>query len=246
MSKQISIKKIKEDIREDIWITLEARGVARWPKPVFGRIPNFEGSEETCRKIVELEIFRKARVVKVNPDSPQALVRVYALLQGKTLIMPSPRLRHGFVVLDPSKIPREHIREAAYIRNFMDYGEKVDPWDLPEADLVVIGSVAVNEKGARVGKGGGFADLEYGVLREFKKISENTPVITNVHDLQVLEMDIPMERHDVPVDLIVTPTKMIKTQGVYKKPEGIYWDILQVEPEAREFIDKIKRYLRKL
>ena len=37
---------------------------------------------------------------------------------------------------------------------------------LPEVDLVVIGSVAVDPKtGARIGKGEGFAEIEYGVMR---------------------------------------------------------------------------------
>ena len=43
------------------------------------------------------------------PDSPQAHVRRGVLLSGKLLIMPSPRLRKGFMLLDPKKIPRRFL-----------------------------------------------------------------------------------------------------------------------------------------
>ena len=41
---------------------------------------------------------------------------------------------------------------------------------LPPIDLIVCGAVAVNARGARVGKGGGFSDLEYGLLAEAGRV----------------------------------------------------------------------------
>ena len=41
-------------------------------------------------------------------------------------------------------------------------------------DLVICGSVAVNRQGARVGKGGGFADLEFALLVEAGLIGTDT------------------------------------------------------------------------
>ena len=48
--------------------------------------------------------------------------------------------------------------------------------ELPEIDFVLCGSVAVNLSGARVGKGGGYSDLEYGILIDAGKIDEHTTV----------------------------------------------------------------------
>jgi hypothetical protein len=59
----------------------------------------------------------------------------------------------------------------------------------------------------------GFAELEYGILRWMGAIDGNTPVVTTIHDCQLLEEGIDpsqMLEHDVPVDIIVTPTQVIK------------------------------------
>jgi len=56
---------LKRELRERVWRLLEERGVARFPRPVYGRIPNFEGAETAARRILQLEEFR-ARVVKVS------------------------------------------------------------------------------------------------------------------------------------------------------------------------------------
>jgi 5-formyltetrahydrofolate cyclo-ligase family len=58
----------------------------------------------------------------------------------------------------------------------------------------------------------GFAELEYGMLRWMGAVDDSTPVVTTVHDCQLLpDGDIPvnmMLEHDVPVDIIVTPTQV--------------------------------------
>ncbi|MEL9929433.1 MAG: 5-formyltetrahydrofolate cyclo-ligase [Sulfolobales archaeon] len=243
--KAVDVKKIKEEIREQIWITLDARGVARFPKPIFNRIPNFIGATTSAVILSLADFFERSRVVEVGPDTPQSYVRRIVLEKGKILVVPSPRLQHGFILIDPARYSRSEYGSLVSIRSFMEKGEKVDPWDLPKIDLFVVGSVAVNFKGARVGKGGGFSDLEYAILREFNKVSEDTPVVTNVHELQIVDMEIPMEKHDLPVDFIVSQSRIYKTKRVYRKPEGIYWDQLKISEEFRDFIEKIRRYLRR-
>lgn len=52
-------------------------------------------------------------------------------------------------------------------------------------DLVVMGSVAVSKEGHRVGKGEGFADLEYAMMMHLKAVTPDTVVVTTVHDNQV-------------------------------------------------------------
>ena len=79
--------------------------------------------------------------------------------------------------------------------------------ELPLVDLVVCGSVAVNRQGARIGKGGGFSDLEVAFLVEAGVIRPDTVLATTVHPLQVVNEPLPETVHDFRVDLIVTPER---------------------------------------
>jgi 5-formyltetrahydrofolate cyclo-ligase len=94
-------------------------------------------------------------------------------------------------------------------------------------DLVVCGSVAVNRAGVRIGKGGGFSDLEFGLLVHAGLVGAGTPLATTVHPAQVLDGDLPETAHDFRVDLVVTPAQVIATGAApHRRPAGILWDHL--------------------
>ena len=158
-----------------------------------------------------------AETVKANPDSPQTHARRLALAQGKGLVMAVPRLRdqHPFRLLDPRRLSEEKRREAATIKGALRHGTVIDLDQVPELDLVLSGSVAVNLKGARLGKGGGFSDLEYGLLSEAGKIDRHTVVATTVHPMQILRENLLMTAHDIPVTLIATARAVIEVDGAY-------------------------------
>jgi 5-formyltetrahydrofolate cyclo-ligase len=40
------VKEVKQAVRERVWRILEERDLATFPRPVYGRIPNFKGAEE--------------------------------------------------------------------------------------------------------------------------------------------------------------------------------------------------------
>ncbi|AAY79859.1 5-formyltetrahydrofolate cyclo-ligase [Sulfolobus acidocaldarius DSM 639] len=230
----------KAEIREKIWSLLEDKNIASFPRPVFGRIPNFKGSKEAALRLREIVEYRKAKVLKVNPDSPQRWVREFALIDGKTVLVPTPRLKGGFYLLDPSKI--SDYKKASTISGFIYLGELVDIYSIPKVDLVVVGSVALTSRGDRVGKGEGYSELEYAILREIGKIDETTPVVTTIHDIQIVD-EIPTEVFDVPVDIIVTPTKVVYTTNKREKPKGIYIEYLTKEkiedtPFLKEYLNK--------
>jgi len=220
----------KQRLRELIWERLEEAGVARFPRPIRGRIPNFQGSEAAAERLRSLKLWREARVVKVNPDSPQHPIRERAIRDGKVLYMPTPRLRGGFIELRREFIPRGEERQATTIRQALRYGRRVRLEEMEPVDLVVLGAVAVSWDGGKLGKGGGYSDLEYAILRELN--SSNLQVVTTVHPLQIVDW-VPMEAHDVPVDYIITPSEVIKTQGRYPKPEGVLWELLAEEDLER-------------
>jgi 5-formyltetrahydrofolate cyclo-ligase len=221
------VSKIKSEIRRQIWERMIREKVALPPFPIEGRIPNFKGADRAAKRLVEDKLFQEAEVVFCSPDSPQRHVREAVLRSGKILVMATPRLREGFIVLDPRKIEEKVFHEAATIKGAFKYGRLVT-LDLPVIDLKVTGSVAVSRDGGRVGKGGGFSDLEFAILKTIGVIVDETPVVTTVHDLQLVEA-IPMLKHDVPLDALYTPEKKIYTTRKLKKPEGIYWDLIPIK-----------------
>src|SRR5205823_2343439 len=143
----------KAEIRHKVWQTIQREGAARFPG-AYGRIPHFVGAEQAAQLLREMAVWRRALVVKVNPDAPQLPVR---------------------------------------------------------------------RDGARLGKGGGYCDLEYGLLREEGKVRESTPILTTVHGVQIVAERITMLPHDLPVDFLVTPTEVIATRPAHPRPRGIYW-----------------------
>lgn len=223
----------KQTLRERIWKLLRDRRAARFPFPITDRIPNFVGAERAAARAAELPEWKRAQRIKCNPDAPQRPLRLRALRDGKIVFMAVPRLTQErcFLRLDPAKLGGR-LAEAATIGGASRLGEPVLPSELGRIDLVVAGSVAVTSRGARVGKGGGYSDLELALTRQLGSVTESTPVLTTVHDLQVIDEKIPMTPHDVPVDLIVTPDHVIRTHRRRPKPRGIHWKELSEEQLA--------------
>jgi 5-formyltetrahydrofolate cyclo-ligase len=191
------------------------------------------GAEAAARLLASRPEWRQAAAVKCNPDAPQLPVRVLALRDGKRVYMAVPRLTREkcFIELDPRRL-RDRARAAASIRGAARLGRPVLPGDVPRIDLVVAGSVAVGRDGARVGKGGGYSDLEYGILAELGLVGQWTTVATTVHPLQITRARIPMLPHDIPLDLIVTPATTIGCSHRYPRPGGILWNALPAEKRA--------------
>jgi 5-formyltetrahydrofolate cyclo-ligase len=235
----------KRAVRTAVWDRLTREALAAFPLPVRGRIPNFKGAAEAALRLTSEPEFEQAQVIKVNPDAPQRNVRLLALRAGKTLLVPTPRLREGFLLLDPEQIGASRLAQAATIRGAATYGRAVALDALPRPDLIVLGTVAVSGAGSRVGKGEGFAELEYATLREMGRVSADVPIATTVHDIQVVEA-IPSEPWDVPVDVIATPTRVIRTETRLPRPAGIYWEHLAEERLATMPILRELRERRRL
>ena len=205
--------------------------MARFPG-ARGRIPNFTGAERAAERLAELDEWATATALKCNPDLPQLPVRVRALVEGKLVFLSVPRLREAdpFLLLDPDQLDVPP-RRAASIKGSGEHGRPAGLADLPHLDLVVCGSVAVARTGQRVGKGGGYADLELALAVEEGLVDDRTVVATTVHPLQVVDGDLPQEPHDLTLDLIVTPDEVIRTGRSGPRP-GLDWDALDEEKIA--------------
>ncbi|KAL7521277.1 hypothetical protein ACHAWX_005955 [Stephanocyclus meneghinianus] len=245
-------------IRKAVWDFMEEKDIAQFPRPVHHRIPNFLGADEAAKNLANLPEFQNANLIKVNPDTPQRKVRHFVLESGKTLLTPQPRLRTGFFsTLSKNEVPPDVPIEALTTsKGAAQYGTPVSLYESYNVDLVVVGSTAVcPNTGARVGKGEGFAELEWGILTQQGNLDANKVlVVTTVHDCQVLDETgekepwkvlmrqlkeedrtegIPattpfgtLTQHDVPVDIIVTPSRCIRVPNRLPKPSGVFWDLL--------------------
>ena len=222
----------KAALREEVWSALSAAGVARFPGAA-GRISNFVGAEAAAQRLRATPEWRRAQTVKANPDSAQLPVRQRALQDGKTVYMAVPRLAEPdpFFLLDPEHLA-DPPRRAASISGATRSARRVTLADLTFLDMVVMGCVAVGEDGARLGKGGGFADLEYALAAAVGLIGPDTVVVTTVHEVQVRAAgSVPSTGHDVPVDLVVTPDRVIDVRARRgSRPAGeICWSQLTDE-----------------
>lgn len=160
----------------------------------------------------------------MNPDAPQLPIRTQILKDKKILLVPTPRLRAGFIIVKPEWVPAGEERKAASLSHIKSYGQEIDLSDLPKIDLFFVGSVALHRDGRRIGKGEGYADREYAIIKELG--NPDVPVIGTVHSAQLTDVDIPMDLYDLTVDWIATEMELIKTNTPYKKPEGIQWDLV--------------------
>ena len=149
--------------------------------------------------------------------------------------MAVPRLAEPepFFALDPDRLS-EPPRKAASISGATRLAQRVTLDSLSPVDLVVMGCVAAAEDGARLGKGGGFADLEFALATTAGLSGPHTVCVTTVHELQVCAAGtIPLTGHDVPLDFIVTPERVIDCRRSGPRlAAGICWDDLTEEKIA--------------
>lgn len=229
----------KAAARQSVWDTLKEQRLARFPFPPHGRIPNYKGAEIAAQRLFDVPTWRDAKAIKVNPDSPQRYVRIEALKRGITVYIPTPRLKGGFMRLDPAKIPHEEIPAAASLSRGQRWSEPVALADMPQLDAIVTGCVAVTRSGRRAGKGEGFSDIEYAILRELGHTP--VPVATTVHDVQVVD-GFPIESNDLPLSVIVTPTETIVVDDPPPPPDRLEWDRLtDADIEAMPILKELRR-----
>jgi 5-formyltetrahydrofolate cyclo-ligase len=219
----------KQAVRERVWTDLEHASAV--DPGVRGYIPAFSGAQEAATRLASLPVWQQAQVLKVVPDRAQLPVRVLALEQGKLVYMAAPRLAtpQPFYVLDPQALtvpPAQAAESEVAARTAPMTGTD----DMRPVDLIVVGSVAVNAHGARLGKGAGYSDIEMALLTEAGLLTDQTVIATTVHEIQVLNEAIPEAAHDFRVDLIATPERLIWCDKP-KRPQ-VDWTSLRPEQVA--------------
>jgi len=216
----------KDAARQYVWDLLQEEKLARFPFPPHGRIPNFDGARQAAEHLFEIPFWQQVKHIKVNPDAPQRHVRELALRRGVVVFMPTPRLEAGFKRLDPNRIPSEMLDKAASLSHCDRWADELMLGQIPEVDAIVCGSVAVSRDGHRCGKGEGYSDIEYAMLRELGH--PDVPVATTVHQRQVVD-SLPRDDTDLPLRWIVSPEGVTEVEDPPPAPEGIEWDRVSEE-----------------
>jgi 5-formyltetrahydrofolate cyclo-ligase len=122
--------------------------------------------------------------------------------------MATPRLKSGFLLVRPENVKGLE-RHASTIKGAFRLGVNIRLENLSRIDLIITGCVAVDLKGFRLGKGGGYGDREIRILRgKFGSV----PVATTVHDLQIVNR-VPREPGDEKVNIISTPSRVYLVGG---------------------------------
>lgn len=216
------MSKTKTELRNHVWNALADSGDSLFPG-AHGRIPNFTGREKAADNLSQHPAFKKATTIKINPDSPQTPVRENALRRGKTLYMAVPKLkeRKCFLELDPERMDGDP-SDWSTIKGASKHGSPIHPRNMPEIDLIVTGAVAVDGNGRRLGKGGGYSDIEFSLLLEFERITPTIPIFTTVHPIQELDLgQIPDEPQDLTLSGYFLPDHSVQNEEILNRPDGI-------------------------
>lgn len=75
--------------------------------------------------------------------------------------------------------------------------EDINPIEVDAIDLVILPGLAFDNKGGRLGYGGGYYD------KYLSNISDNAVKVALCYDFQVIDT-VPMEEHDICTDLLIT------------------------------------------
>jgi 5-formyltetrahydrofolate cyclo-ligase len=203
----------KQKLRTMIWGVLEDNNLLRTSKSCFGRIPDFKGAHGAAMRLRKTVEWQDAETVFSSPDSALKDVRENALLDGKVLVMATPKLKNGYLLLDPAKASGNE-KSASTIGGAFRPGKRIVKF--PSIDLVVEGSLGVDLDGNRLGKGRGFADQEISSLLKEGVIDGETPICSPVHPLQIVD-HVPTVEHDEQINMVVTPEMVIRMDKITVK-----------------------------
>ncbi len=151
-------------------------------------------------KLFEFEGYQKAKNIfifySMNKELDTIRIIEHACSHGKTIGIPRT-IKMGEMMIHEYK-PGDPLVTASF-------GAEEPTAEAPEMavediDLIIMPCVTCNDKGERVGYGGGFYDR---VLADFEGIT----VLPYFSKLQTL--DIPMEEHDQKVDYVITEKSVV-------------------------------------
>lgn len=226
-----SVSAKKAELRRELWKYFKKdRGLQLGDTSA---IPDFAGSEGAAVRLLCEKVGERARCILVQRAGSLLAFARLALHADKTLVFVRGSLNAPacFLRVDAAAIPTAHRDRAVSDDGLERFAKPVRPSDLDTIDLAVVGALAVDAGGSRIGPGGSGFDLAWAILRECGKLSVKTPVAAIVHPSQIVRQPLPMAAQDFPIDLIVTPSDVLLTHTQAARPWGV--DPAALTPELR-------------
>jgi 5-formyltetrahydrofolate cyclo-ligase len=160
-----------------------------------------EWSELILQQLENMQCFREAKTILIyypvqNEVDVLPLVKRYK--KEKTILFPVSH-RHGMTVHPYAGNEMMH-------RGKFGIPEPTTPAYEGDIDLVIVPAVAFDEKGRRLGRGGGYYD-------RFIKKQTHATLIGVGYDFQLIE-EVPAARHDQRVHRIILPSQTILVSSV--------------------------------
>lgn len=235
----VSNPSLQGDPHASVWDRL--RQVARPDSRLhfdFAHIhPDFEGSDQAARHLLEEGIASHPALVFAVPDGAVQSARELLLRRGSRILLSTYCMRRGFRLLDPGRIDATDYAFAATLDGVERFGVEVSVAEmagLGPLDLLLTGAAAVSSNGTRVGKSYQYFDIEWGLLAEIGLVNDRTPVAVIVHDVQLMPDRVaPLPREAVP-DFIALPSRLIRLENRPKRPRGVDW--ASIDPDELELM----------
>lgn len=125
------------------------------------------------------EAYRGAACLFVSPAPILKQLRINALLDGKSLLMPAPGLHDGFYLFAPFTIAFPRLAQAVTPQGMARYGRRLTTGQLAGLDLalLVTDALAVDPCGGMLGDGNGFFDLAAAILAATGALAPQTLVV---------------------------------------------------------------------
>ena len=242
LNQSLSLKD-KTDLRQQVWQELRkvAKPDSRFHWEFENFVPDFENSYKCVKSIREMNWYKNSKIIFLAPDNSLTEMRKRAIEDGKHLIVATHAIVRGFRSIDASAVPQGCEAFAATLDGIESFGKPISLEDikkLPGIDLLITGISLVTESGVRWGKGHGYFDLEWGIIRDLDVVNENTPIIAVGHDCQVVTTNLEPSEVDTIADAIITPSRVIRVDKKYPKPQGILWQY--ISPELMEQIPPVQ------
>ncbi|ESO09661.1 hypothetical protein HELRODRAFT_195048 [Helobdella robusta] len=229
-------------IRKEVWNNLYDKDELISPTLPYKLVPIFKGIDAAIEKLLELDLIKKTDKLLLSMEKLLKDVRLRILQEKSVMYVTTYKSSMSTVckVDAPEKANSRYLRQCSNLI----MGDRIHHIAAGEVkfDVLLVSSVAVSESGQRTCKDDILGELEFAILSSLGFVTDDTVVVTLVHDCQVFSK-LPESKgpHDLPVDFIVTPTRVIQCPKSSKKTE-ICWSMVAESQMDKLFILKSLRY----
>ncbi|MBU0681158.1 MAG: 5-formyltetrahydrofolate cyclo-ligase [Proteobacteria bacterium] len=174
------------------------------------------------------DIYRQSSLLFVSPTPQLNQIRINALIDGKTLLVPGPAIKKGFYLLKPYAISFKDLGHAVSLKGIESFGKLLSSAALTKlhVDLAITDCLAVAADGGRLGLGTGFFDLAMAILSDLGAVNTETRFGAVGVDEQLLSADLPQESWDVRLHFFLASSGFTLFPQDAQKVQ-VFWDVLE-------------------